>query len=492
MLPAFFRFLRVSCIQSNKRMSDHQYREGREEMLELLNQYESMKAGRRHNFLEEDDFERIIDHFDDGDHLEKALEAAELGSEQFPYSSMLLVKKADLQIAAGKYKEALLTLDGVEMLDGGEVNIVVLRTDAYLALEQHDKAVELLQEALQRFDGEERIDLLFSLSDVYDDYEEFDKVFDCLQMILEDEPTNQEALYKICFWTDMTGRNEESIAIHKKIIDQHPYNELGWFNLAAAYQGLKLYEKAIDAYQFAITIDETFDFAYRNMADAYIRIRKYRDAIEALEKVLELARPEDVIYEAIGFCYHKMKNFAQARLHYRKASHLNQTDSKLIYKIATTYMDEEQWVSAIKQLEAAMRMHRLQPDYNLAMGECLMQLKKYKEAITFFGNVIISKPKNVSGWESFIRCLYKAGMPQEAFEQTEMAMQQTGDKAIFHFYAAACLFALGKTKAALMELENGMDLSPKHLKQLIALNPTVLQNAQVVDIIARYKKSKKM
>ena len=115
---------------------------------------------------------------------------------------------------------------------------------------------------------------LFELADVYDDYEEFDKVFDCLKLILEEEPTNEEALYKICFWTDFTGRNEESITLHLQIIDEFPYNELAWFNLGAAYQGLKLYEKAIDAYLYAVTIDEKFDYAYRNMGDAYLRLTK--------------------------------------------------------------------------------------------------------------------------------------------------------------------------------------------------------------------------
>ena len=63
---------------------------------------------------------------------------------------------------------------------------------------------------------------------------------------------------------------------------------MAWFNLGAAYQGLKLYEKAIDAYLYAVTIDEKFDYAYRNMGDAYLRLRKFKEAIEVLEKVLEL------------------------------------------------------------------------------------------------------------------------------------------------------------------------------------------------------------
>src|SRR5258708_8044022 len=137
------------------------------------------------------------------------------------------------------------------------------------------------------FEGDERIELLFELADVYDDYEEFDKIFDCLKLILEQEPTNEEALYKICFWTDFTGRNEESIRLHQQIIDEKPYNELAWFNLAAAFQGLKLYEKAVDAYKYALAIDEKFDYPSRNLWAPYIRLLKSRDAIHSLEKLLE-------------------------------------------------------------------------------------------------------------------------------------------------------------------------------------------------------------
>lgn len=312
------------------------YREDREQLRELLKQYENFKNGRSHSFIEEDSFEKIIDYYQEKEDLIRAMEAAEIAGEQFPYSSMLLIKKADILLANRRYQDALDILEQASLLDGADINLYILKTDAYLALDQQEKAVVLLEEALSLFEGEEKVELLFELADVYDDYEDFDKVFDCLKMVLEEEPNNEEALYKICFWTDFTGRNEESIRLHQHIIDEYPYNELAWFNLAAAYQGIKLYEKAIDAYKYAITIEEKFDYAYRNMGDAYIRLRKYKEAIEALEKVNELAKPEDVIFEAIGHCYDRLKNFAQARFHYRKASHLRQDDSKLFYKIACT------------------------------------------------------------------------------------------------------------------------------------------------------------
>ena len=135
--------------------------------------------------------------------------------------------------------------------------------------------------------------------------------------------------------------------------------------------------------------------------------RKYKEAIEALEKVTELSKPEVVIYEAIGHCYDRLKNFAQARFYYRKASHLNQEDGKIFYKIACTYFNEHQWESCIKQLEHAIRIHKPQPEYSLLMGECKMQLGLFKDAVQYFSNAVRLRPRNVAGWEALIRCLYK-------------------------------------------------------------------------------------
>ena len=471
-------------------MSKYPYRQDREELRELLQQYDNLKSGRSNSFIEEDSFEKIIDYFDEKNELAQALEAADYAIQQYSYSATLLIKKADLLIVAKKYKEALYILEQAEVLDSSDINLYILKTDAYLALDQQEKAASVLEAALNYFEGDEKLELLFELTDVYDDYESFDKVFDCLTMILEIDPNNEEALYKICFWTDFTGRNEEGIRLHQKIIEDFPFNELAWFNLATAYQGIKLFEKAIDAYQYAVAIDEKFDYAWRNMGDAYLRIRKYKEAIEVLQKVLELARPEGVIYEAIGHCYDKLHNYALARFNYRKATHLNQDDSQLVFKIACTYMNEGVWDSAIKNLHVAMRIHRLHPEYNLAMGQCYMEQGKIEEAVQYFGNVVRTKPKSSNGWLELLKCLYHAKCFDEGIEYVEHAIELTSSKPIFIFYKSAFLLAVGKSKEAIIQLESAMNKNPKLIKKFIELNPSILQNQLVVDVIARFKRSK--
>src|SRR5438552_2019218 len=168
-------------------MRENPYRQDKEEMKELLKQYSNLKAGNSYTFIEEESFERIIDYYDDKEDMSAAMEAVEYGIHQYPFSSLLQIKKADLLIATRRYREALSLLEKAELLDRTDINVYILKTDAYLALDQQKKAALILEQAIHTFEGDEKIELLFELADVYDDYEEFDKVFNCLQLILEQD-----------------------------------------------------------------------------------------------------------------------------------------------------------------------------------------------------------------------------------------------------------------------------------------------------------------
>ncbi len=61
-------------------MKENPDRENRENLSELLRQYDDLKAGRSHQFLDEEAFERIIEFYDEKEDLQKALEASEFGS----------------------------------------------------------------------------------------------------------------------------------------------------------------------------------------------------------------------------------------------------------------------------------------------------------------------------------------------------------------------------------------------------------------------------
>lgn len=469
---------------------DSFFDEGYDDLKELIRQFEDMRKGHPHSFLDEDSFELIIDYYDGHEDLTNALQAADFGIAQFPYCSQLLIRKADLLIAAGRYTQSLELLEKAAALNPGDFNLYILMADAYLGLKQPDMATKLVNENIDRFSGEDRSELLLELADVYDDWEEFDKLFDCLKMVLEEDPENEEALHKICFWAEYTGRIEESIRLHQQILDDHPYNELAWFNLGSAYQEIRLYEKAIDAYKYVLAINEQFEYAYRNMADAYIRLRKYSKAIETLQHHLEVAKPDDVVYEAIGYCFEKKKKYEQSRYYYRKAYHLNPGDDHLYFRVGRTYMQEKNWSKAVRYLSTAQKLNIRSTEYCLALSECFLQMGDHEKAVSQLLEAIRLRPSSARCRLCLIRSLFIAGYLEEALSQLEKAEKETRPKPDYLYYRSAILLALGRSKEGLLQLEDALFQAPRKLKVLLSLNPSVLQHSGVVDLLIRFRRKK--
>ncbi len=171
---------------------------------------------------------------------------------------------------------------------------------------------------------------------------------------------------------------------------------------------------------------------------------------------------------------------------------MNAEDSRMHYKIACTYMNESAWPSAIKCLHTALRTQTAKstarPDYNLALGQCYMQVKNTAEALVCFSNVVKFRPKNISGWTEFLKCLLYAEHYEEGLLYAQAAYEHTENKPLFLYFKSMFLFAAGKIKEAALQLENALAINPKLIKKYIDLNPSVLSNRQIVEIIARNRK----
>ncbi len=460
-------------------------------MDELLQRYDQVKRGVAEAIMEEEEFERVIEYYFQDNNEEQALLACDIARTYYPFSGNVLLLRAEILAQSQKYGQALKTLDEMEQYDSVSLEAVLLRSDILLSQFKYDQAALLLEQRSDEFEGKEKIELLLELSDVYDECEQFDAVFDTLKRIIRIDRRNEEALQKVCFWAEVTQRLEESVTLHTELTEADPYNALAWFNLGAAYQGLKLYEKAIDAYEFCVAIDEKFEFAYRNMADAYMRLKWYEKALEVLETHLEIANPEDVIFEAMGYCWEKQKDFPRARHYYRKASQLSPEDDSIFFKIGETYARERQWEKAVKSYSVALHLNKENAVYCVAIGNCLMEMDVKNEALVCYLNAVRLKPGNKTTWMALIRGLYIAGYYDEALTQIEVAREHCGDKPDFRYFHAAVLFEMGKTKEALLHLETALQSASHRVRVFTTLNPEFLRRTPVAELIAKYKNRKK-
>lgn len=455
---------------------------------EVLRKYQEVKRGDSITILDEDDYERIIEYYFQNSNEQEAMLACEIAQTYYPFSVSIMLLRAEILTNGQKYGQALKVLDELEEYEQHNLDAVLLRSDILLAQVKFDQAALWLEGQADNFRGKEKLELLLELSDIYDEAEEFNSVFDTLKRVIEIDKRNEEALQKLCFWAEFTGRLEESVALHQKLTDIDPYNALAWFNLGAAYQGLKMYELCIDAYEYCVAIDEKFEFAYRNLADAHMRMKEFENAIYALEKHMEIAKPEDVIFEAMGYCYEKKKDFQRARYYYKQASQLSPQDDGIFYKIGETYAREKQWDKAVKSFSVALHLNKENAAYCMAIGNCLMEMDVKSEALVCYLNAVRLKPGNKSTWIALIKGLFLSGYYEEAIIQLGVAKEHCGQKSEFSYFHAAALMELGKVKEALLHLESGLRDAPKKVKTFTSLNSEYLLRAPVAELISRYKK----
>jgi hypothetical protein len=122
------------------------------------------------------------------------------------------------------------------------------------------------------------------------------------------------------------------------------------------------------------------------------------------------------------------------------------------------------------------------------MGEVLIKLVKSKKLFSIFFSRKCDPEMQVVG--KHLSAVFTKLIIEDAEKQVKVAIHSTGGKALFYFYQSAILFALGKSKEGILVLEAAMQKSPRLLKKMMDLNPAILQHQSVVDLVARFKKSK--
>src|SRR5438128_1402654 len=84
---------------------------------ELIERYENVKKGESTSILEEEEFETVIEYYFQNSNEEQALLACDIGRTYYPFSSSILLLKAEVLTQAKKYGQALKILDEVEQYD---------------------------------------------------------------------------------------------------------------------------------------------------------------------------------------------------------------------------------------------------------------------------------------------------------------------------------------------------------------------------------------
>jgi tetratricopeptide (TPR) repeat protein len=462
-------------------------REGRE-IRELVSRFERALAEDVLAFFDDEDLEQIIEHYQDLDELEMALQAADYGLDLNPYNALFYIRKADVLFEMRRFDECLECTNQAALYDPSEIEIYYLRADLHVQREQYRAAIVCLEEALERADLEEHDQILVEMAEVYGDLEDFDLMFEKLRLALELNPDSEDALTKLWYCVDISEKYEESIALNTQIIDRQPYAYLAWYNLGKAYAGMELYEKALEAYEYVQAIEEKFGPVYRDCGEALYRLGKFREAISLFLQAIDRNEPDEEVFFRIGCCREKLGEFGGARHHFRKALQLDPYFHEAFFRIGHTYLAQNNREQGLRHFRKAIQLDSENADYRVEIAKLQYELDHIDQALISYREALRIRPDYPPHWVQYSRMLAESGERDAAVLAATDAIAHCGELAVLYYLQSACLLVSGRRREGTESLQRALDIDPPSHPVLFELFPELEKDPMVLDLIKQYNR----
>lgn len=456
------------------------------DILELVKKYESASKRDATSFFEEDDYEAIIEYYLQQSRFNIALEVTDKSIAQYPYSAALLFKKAQVHFNLKQLAQALDALDMAEIYDSSDIDIYMLRAEIFTFQSRYGEAIKILNAILETADKTDLPDIYLQMCDIYEDWEKYFEVYDCLLLCLKIDPTNEEALHRFNYCVEITDRFEESIPFILQLIDKDPYSKFAWYNLACAYRGIDAYEKSIDAFEYVLAIDEEADFVYQDMAELHYKNGQFQKALEVIKDLCNAFEADDEIYFLQGKCYEALGDTKMARYCYRKAVHDNPSLSEVYFRIGETYKQDGQWEQAYKSFQKANELEKEQYDFCLAMAGAALEIGETEVAIDACETAIDIFMKRYEAYFILGKIMAVNGDTETAREVLMKGAEVCKSSIELNYAICAIAFMENKLKEAETLLRLLLEEDAELYDTIFEFNEALVDNISIQRILSEY------
>ncbi len=452
----------------------------------LIDDYEKMVHSGQVRFLDAEDFDAIIEYYQQQDLAKDALNAVEYALAQYGYAAEFHIRKAELLNLLGMEEQAIDILQTAEYLDASNAQIFILKAEILAMLGQEGEALAALERAQFVAMDEQYADIYVAQAAVYEASYSFERAFQSLKKALLEQPDHEEALSRIWVIAELTENFQESADLHLKLIDEAPYASFAWFNLGHALSNLGDYEKAADSFEYAYVVDEKFREAYYERAGALMELELYEKAIECLEEACKYAEPDAHLYTRMGCCFERLENFADAESYYSDAIRIAPDFDEGYYRVGECLFKRQNWTSAKTAYEAAFRLDSKNAHYLIALAETHYQIENYDTAYLFFQDACDMAPDEYQHWIRLATFHMSMKDYESAIAALDEAEMYNECPVILRYCKVACLYQAGDSQTALVLLqETLLEDEACHYKALFDFAPELLRVNAVLDTINR-------
>lgn len=306
----------------------------KEDVKKMLQHYLSVTRTGKEPYFDADQIEDLLDYLESIEDFTYYNEVLALGLKLHPDNGDLLLKKCALYVYEEHYEKALQLLDSLIDADIDESNMI--RLECYAAMKQYNKVVKFTRQLIDnRYDN--LAELFENTATVLNDEEMYNEALNYIKWGLTLYPDSQQLKEELCFTLEHLGNLEQAIQVCNNLIDESPYSYQDWVTLGHLYCTAQLFDKAIDAFDFALTCNDKDEEVYLLKGYCLYRNESYEKALSVYNELLEISHNEALaseVWPLISSCYIKLEEFEKGYNLLKKL-----IDEKNEMLEASTYID---------------------------------------------------------------------------------------------------------------------------------------------------------
>lgn len=450
-----------------------------------LHKFESMLKTNKVLFFDSEEFEEIILHYLDMGKSNLAKKALKLALEQHPKSTGLKLVQIEMLIFDDKLDLADKMLNELYAIEPTNEEIYIQKANIYSKKDDHNKAVELLHEALKYTDDLADVYNLIGMEYLFMDNLELAKenFIKCLEEDFED----QSALYNVVYCHEFLDQNKEAIAYLMKYIEKNPYSEIAWHQAGRLYYGLKEYENAVRAFEYATYIDDEFVGAFMENAKALERLNRFEEAILNYQRTITLDDPTSYALLRIGKCYEKLGNKKESLKYFTQTVHEDPLLDKGWIAITDFYVRQKNYQKALFYVNKALEIDNQNSTYWKRYATINGAMNFFEEAEFGYRKAVEFGDTELDTWLFWVDILQFLNEFDSAIIALLQASEFFPESFEIEYRLAGLYFMLTDDKKGIFHLSNGLRLSHDNRFILEELFPVVWARKKVQNYMDKNK-----
>lgn len=466
-------------------MNTDRFKDYQKDVKDLVLGFEAMQNSGESCYYDVDEIETIIDFYletADGEMLEKSVRYAE---SLFPTSNEIRLRRVHLLCFKERYEEAHAILKKLERIEPENTDIQYALGVVYGALEQHRKAIRYYLKAAM--DGYELGIIYSNIADEYTHLNQYHEARNYYRKALKINYNDERALYSLAECYEEEGATDKCVHYFINFVEEHPYSKVGWYCLGEGYLQESLYEKAIDAYEYALAIDSSFFNAYLQLSLCHFLSEDYDSAVNTLHDALKYTDDKADIYFRIAEIFKVRNNFVTANVYYRKAVQEDPYYGDAWMSMALCYSLTGQHTAAIDAIGRAIKSSPESPTYLTTLAVIYGDSGDDESAEKFFSYVTSMFAEFDNGWLAYADFLILRKRYDDAINLLSDGLPECDDTFGFNVRLAYCYFITGRRNSLYNAVRACLYEDNEGGKILLDYCPEMANDIEVMNIINSYR-----